>query len=129
MALFVYARHISDCPKKSDRFWKRCRCPKWIRGVLSGSTIRQTADTRSWEKAEDKRRQLEEEAEQHAAAIRTGEAPSRTSEPISVKDAVKRFLASKRNENLAESTLDKLKTIFQKQFLALGDLGGIPTPG
>ena len=116
MALFVYARHISDCPKKSDRFWKRCRCPKWIRGVLSGSTIRQTADTRSWEKAEDKRRQLEEEAEQRAAAIRTGEAPSRTSEPISVKDAVKRFLASKRNENLAESTLDKLTTIFQKQF-------------
>ena len=116
MALFVYARHTSDCPKKSDRFWKRCRCPKWIRGLLNGSTIRQTADTRSWEKAEDKRRQLEEEAEQRAAAIRTGEAPSRTSEPISVKDAVKRFLASKRNENLAESTLDKLTTIFQKQF-------------
>ena len=124
MALFVYARHTSDCPKKSDRFWKRCRCPKWIRGVLDGSTIRQTADTRSWEKAEDKRRQLEEEAEQRAAAIRDGEAPSRTSEPITVKDAVKRFLASKRNENLADSTLDKLKTIFEKQFLAWATSAG-----
>jgi integrase len=124
LALFVYARHTSDCPKKSDRFWKRCRCPKWIRGVLAASTIRQTADTRSWEKAEDKRRQLEEEAEERAAAIRTGEAPSRTSEPITVKDAVKRFLASKRTENLADSTLDKLKTIFEKQFLAWATSAG-----
>lgn len=38
-------------------------------------------------------------------------------EKISVKDAVARFISSKRNENLAESTLDKLKTIFEKQFL------------
>ncbi len=29
-----------------------------------------------------------------------------------------RFLNSKRNENLADSTLDKLTTIFEKQFLA-----------
>ncbi len=84
----------------------------------------QTADTRSWEKAEDKRRQLEEEAEERAAAIRTGEAPSRASKPITVKDAVKRFLASKRNENLADSTLDKLKTIFEKQFLAWATSAG-----
>jgi integrase/recombinase XerD len=31
---------------------------------------------------------------------------------------VSRFLNSKRNENLADSTLDKLTTIFEKQFLA-----------
>ena len=35
---------------------------------------------------------------------------------VTVQDAVKRFLASKRTENLADSTLDKLTTIFQKQF-------------
>jgi len=34
-------------------------------------------------------------------------------EKVSVKDAVSRFISSKRNENLAESTLDKLKTIFE----------------
>ena len=37
---------------------------------------------------------------------------------VTVKDAVSRFLTSKRNENLADSTLDKLTTIFEKQFLA-----------
>ena len=29
-----------------------------------------------------------------------------------------RFLKSKRNENLADSTIDKLKTIFERQFLS-----------
>jgi hypothetical protein len=78
LGLFVYTRHTTDCPKKSDRFWKRCRCPKWIRGVLNGSTVRQTAETRSWEKAEDKRRRLEEEVEQLAgSAGRLGASPVR----------------------------------------------------
>ena len=116
MSLFVYTRHTPDCPKKSDRFWKRCRCPKWIRGVLNESAVRQTAETRSWEKAEDKRRSLEDAAEKRASAIRSGEAPPRKAVSVTVQDAVKRFLASKRTENLADSTLDKLTTIFQKQF-------------
>jgi site-specific recombinase XerD len=37
---------------------------------------------------------------------------------------VKRFLASKRNENLADSTLDKLATIFEKQFLRWATAAG-----
>ncbi len=117
MGLFVYTRHTSDCPKKSDRFWKRCRCPKWIRGTLNGAAIRQTADTRSWERAESERRRLEEEAERQATALREGSAPQRESEVVTVQDAVKRFLASKRKENLAEPTIDKLTTIFEKHFL------------
>ena len=56
--------------------------------------------------------------------MRAGEAPSRASEPASVRDAVKRFLDSKRNENLAGSTLDKLKTIFERQFLAWATSAG-----
>ena len=36
-------------------------------------------------------------------------------EKVSVKDAVIRFLQGRRHENLAESTIDKLKTIFEKQ--------------
>jgi hypothetical protein len=99
LSLFVYARHTADCPKKSDRFWKRCRCPKWIRGILNGSPVRQTAETRSWEKAEDKRRRLEETAEEQAVAIRGGQPASREPELVSVPTAVKRFLASKRIEN------------------------------
>ncbi len=125
MALFVYPRHTSDCPKNSDRFSKRCRCPKWIRGVLNGATVRQSANTRSWEKAEEKCRILERDTDEAARALRDGEAPKVKQEPATVADAVARFLASKRNENLAESTLDKLTTIFEKQFLGWATLAGL----
>jgi hypothetical protein len=36
---------------------------------------------------------------------------------VTVKKVVARFLNSKRNENLSDSTLDELTTIFEKQFL------------
>jgi len=44
-------RHTPDCFQRDDRYWHRCRCPKWIRGILDGKQIRVTVKTRSWEKA------------------------------------------------------------------------------
>ena len=115
--LSVYSRHYPPCPS-SDINYKRCRCPKWINGLLGtdGPFIRRSAKTRSWEKAEDFKRKLEEEYE----AKEKGQEEASRPEPalVTVKEAVRRFLNSKRNENLAESTLDKLSTIFEKQFLA-----------
>jgi integrase/recombinase XerD len=115
--LSVYSRHYPPCPS-SDINYKRCRCPKWINGILGsdGPFIRRSAKTRSWEKAEDFKRKLEEEYE----AKQKGLEDASRSEPtlVTVKEAVERFLNSKRNENLADSTLDKLTTIFEKQFLA-----------
>jgi integrase/recombinase XerD len=114
--LSVYSRHYPPCPS-DDINYKRCRCPKWINGRLGadGSFIRRSAKTRSWEKAEDFKRRLEEDYE----AKQKGEDEATRPEPAvqTIKDAVTRFLKSKRNENLAESTLDKLTTIFEKQFL------------
>ncbi len=114
MSLFIYTRHTQGCPDKDDRFWKRCRCPKWIRGVLNGRPIRQTAKTRSWEKAEQVRRRLEAAVD---SGLRNDAMPERGKQPITIQDAVTRFLTSKKNENLAESTLQKLDTIFRSQFL------------
>src|ERR1700745_52878 len=113
----VYSPHSPPCPS-DDINYKRCRCPKWINGILGsdGPFIRRSAKTRSWEKAEEFKRELEAEyeAKQNGAREIFDVAP----EKISVKDAIARFLSSKRNENLAESTLEKLKTIFEKQFLS-----------
>jgi len=52
--LSVYTRHAAACPKKDDPAWRRCRCPKWIAGTLTGRAraLRFSAKTRSWEKAE-----------------------------------------------------------------------------
>ena len=114
--LSVYSRHYPPC-SSGDINYKRCRCPKWINGVIgpNGPFIRRSAKTRSWEKAEDFKRHLE--AEYHAQQNGGPEAVISQPQKVTVKDAVARFLASKRNENLAESTLDKLETIFERQFL------------
>jgi integrase/recombinase XerD len=115
--LSVYSRHYPPCPS-SDINYKRCRCPKWINGLLGsdGPFIRRSAKTRSWEKAEDFKRELEEEYESKAKGLEEASRPEAT--VVTVKEAVTRFLNSKRNENLADSTVDKLTTIFEKQFLA-----------
>src|SRR5271155_1305766 len=105
--LSVYSRHYPPCPS-SDINYKRCRCPKWINGILGsdGPFIRRSAKTRSWEKAEEFKRRLE--ADFAAPHNVEAEPIAATPEPVSAKDAVGRFLKTKRNENLAESTLDKL---------------------
>ena len=115
--LSVYSRHYPPCPS-DDINYKRCRCPKWINGILGsdGPFIRRSAKTRSWEKAEDFKRKLEEEYEAKQQGLEEASRPKPAL--VTVKEAVSRFLNSKRNENLADSTLDKLTTIFEKQFLA-----------
>ena len=115
--LSVYSRHYPPCPS-DDIDYKRCRCPKWINGILGsdGAFIRRSAKTRSWEKADDFKRKLEEEYEANQQGLEEASQPKPV--PVTVKEAVSRFLNSKRNENLADSTLDKLTTIFEKQFLS-----------
>jgi hypothetical protein len=71
---------------------------------------------RGWERAEDFKRKLEEEFEAKQQGLEEASRPKPAL--VTVKEAVSRFLNSKRNENLADSTLDKLTTIFEKQFLA-----------
>src|SRR5258708_36811263 len=114
--LSVYSRHYPPCPS-DDINYKRCRCPKWVNGILGsdGPFIRRSAKTRSWEKAEDFKRKLEAEYEAKEKGLEEASRPETAL--VTVKEAVARFLSSKRNENLADSTLDKLTAIFEKQFL------------
>ena len=124
--LSVYSRHYPPCPS-SDLNYKRCHCPKWINGILGsdGPFIRRSAKTRSWEKAEDFKRKLEDEYEARKKGLEEASHPEPTL--VTVKEAVARFLNSKRNENLADSTLDKLTTIFEKQFLQWATSSGFRT--
>jgi integrase/recombinase XerD len=109
MGLFVYARHTADCPNRDDRFWRRCRCPQWIRGVIRDRTIRESAQTRSWERAEKTARGMEERA-----ASRDRKAEQR----VTIKEAVEAFLEDERSRHLAKTTTRQTKTLLQQQFLA-----------
>ncbi|MGD0446941.1 MAG: hypothetical protein ABSA39_23640 [Edaphobacter sp.] len=111
--LSVYVRHRSTCKYKDDATSKRCTCIKWLVGTLPGRTgrFRVSAKTASWEQAEGVARQYE------TAASGGKDMDAAMSLPT-VKDAVKDYLGDARARGLAEDTIKKLTTLFEKQLLA-----------
>jgi integrase/recombinase XerD len=102
METVVYTKHSPDCPHKSNRFYRRCRCRKWI--YIAVERRRVPAGTRSWEQAQAKARLMSEGK------------PTDTLDRTTVVHAIDEFLQDKKVQNLADSTLSKLDTIFRKQF-------------
>lgn len=107
--LTLYRRHNPTCPKVADRYWKRCTCPMWAEGTVDGIYIRRSLKTKSWEKALTKAREIE--------ASEDPTPPPPKEEPITVQEAVKEYLADARARELRDSTLYKLKLIFETQLL------------
>ena len=108
--LRVYTRHYPPC-RQTDSY-RRCRCPKWINGLLpTGEFVRVSAKTRSWETAGRKARLMEANAD-----------PLRQSPPeaglrITIKDAVKAFLQDEEARQLAKTTTGQSKTLLEQQLL------------
>jgi hypothetical protein len=98
----VFTRHAPDCPKASDRNWKRCKCRKALYIYEDGHDHIVSARTRSWEQAErfaqterDRRdpvkRKMLEIAEEEAQ-----KAASTKAQNITVKVATDRWLAAQK---------------------------------
>jgi hypothetical protein len=85
--LSVYTRHYAPCPQ-TDIHYRRCRCPKWIRGRLRGEgLIRRSAHTRNWSQAERLGANLSA-APSSRAASRSG----KRSTPISPTNKLESYL-------------------------------------
>jgi integrase/recombinase XerD len=108
--LTLYRRHLKRCSKTDDRYWKRCSCPMWVEGTVNSSYIRRSLQTASWERAQGLAQEIESADDPKAP-------PAKKEEPVPLDQAVKEYLADAQARGLAESTLDKLETIFEKQFL------------
>jgi len=54
----VYTRHKRTCPKRDRPDWARCNCVKWLYVYRDGKCKLTSAKTRSWERAEQKAREL-----------------------------------------------------------------------
>ena len=54
----VYTRHNRNCPKRDRPDWARCHCVKWLYIYRDGKDKLVSAKTRSWEKAEQKAREV-----------------------------------------------------------------------
>jgi integrase/recombinase XerD len=108
--LTVYTRHSQKCPHRDDIAWRRCRCPKWIQGTPSEDHefLRTSAQTRTWEQAEEKARKLEEAARPGA---------HETAPAIMIAEAVAAYRADESGRCLSKSTTKQSKTLFDVQLL------------
>jgi len=105
--LTIYRRHLGSCAHRS-RSYRRCSCPIWVQGTLGGETIRRALDVTSIEAASNL-------VNQWNAAGSIGTVKE---EPARIEMAVTKYLDDARARHLAEATITKLTTIFEKQFLA-----------
>ena len=112
--LHVYTRHLAKCEHSGDAHWRRCHCPKWIRGVLlNGEKIRRSAQTNSWENAEKLARKLEADVDPEQERIEARR-------EFTLREAVETFLGDQKARGLGKETQKKYRGFLERQFLDNG---------
>jgi integrase/recombinase XerD len=125
--LTIYRRHRKRCPHRKDgRKYRRCHCPIWVDGTVDGEDVRETLQTRDWQKAQDIVRKWEAEGQRVEEA-----------QPITVREACDKFIADAEARGLREPTLYKYRLLFRRlqdfagnagiKFLCEFDLDGLRT--
>lgn len=94
MLITIFVRHTAGCKYAGNEFAKKCDCRKHFRWTQNGKQFRKQAGTRSWEDAEARKRQLEDQL-----AGREQE-PGAGKQAMQTEDAVKLFLAAKTFEGI-----------------------------
>lgn len=121
----VYTRHSETCDRKDDSTWRRCRCMKWLYINENGGRRQVSAKTRSWDRAQDKAREIEEDAKRRAADAASRQMPLAQNELFTIEQAIENYLEDKRQQNCEAATLYKLGIIFRKQFLSFVQSKGL----
>jgi integrase/recombinase XerD len=92
-SITIFVRHSADCKFSGDESHKTCRCPKHFRYSLDGKQIRQSAHTRFWRTAEERRRQLEDSFAAKASAVTIEPDAKKT-----IERSISLFITSKRDD-------------------------------
>jgi integrase/recombinase XerD len=85
----IFVRHSATCKYAGDEFCKRCSCRKHLRWSQGRRQYRRASGTRSWEQAEVKKRELED---QLAGRLPS---PSELNKPKLITEALEEFLQQK----------------------------------
>lgn len=113
--LTLYRRHTRSCGQK-DRYYRRCKCPMWVEGTTNaGDYIRRSLKLNSWERAEEKKRELEGGAASEAGLKEQPVSPQR----ITVREATEKFCKECEARSLGDATMRKYRTL-AKQILEFG---------
>lgn len=100
--LTIYRRHREKCKFAGDRVSRKCRCSLWATGTLEGSPYRKSLKTRSFERAQQIIRDIEDgkrQAEQKS---------------ISIETALDAFIRDCEQRNLNRSTLGKYRRLSER---------------
>jgi integrase len=109
--LHVYTRHLAKCDHSRDLHWRRCHCPKWIRGLLlNGEKIRRSAQTTSWENAEKLARKLEADCDPERQKMEARR-------EFTLREAIQTFMGDQQARGLAKESQKKYRTLLERQFL------------
>lgn len=104
----IFVRHGSKegkpCKYSGDQFSRRCNCPKHFRWTQNGIQYRRKAGTRSWEEAEEIKRQLQDQM-----AGRTPE--TRPEDNVrTVAEAVDLFITDKKVQGVSDGVVSRYKS-------------------
>jgi integrase/recombinase XerD len=103
----IFVRHSTACPRRDDPEYKKCNCPKHLRYTHNGKQRRQSAKTRAWKIAEERRRKLEAQFE---AADPTKPLSAVTVEAkggTTIEQAISLFVSDKRSQGLDANFIKK----------------------
>jgi integrase/recombinase XerD len=103
--LTIYRWHLKNCDHRSEgRAYRRCKCPLWVDGFIGKTEIRQSLQTRDWQKASDQVHEWEARG-----AIR-----QQADERMSVERACAKFLRDARARELRRPTLYKYRLLLRR---------------
>jgi site-specific recombinase XerD len=98
----IFVRHSLECKYKGDELYKGCRCAKHLRYTLAGKQYRQSARTRFWKSAEERRRSLEASFAVDPTAVKIEPETRQT-----IKRAIELFVMDKTTEGMSAQVLKK----------------------
>jgi site-specific recombinase XerD len=106
----VYTRHKRTCAKGDRPDWARCNCVKWLYVYREGKYKLVSAKTRSWEKAEQKARDLRDSFDPTRQLQRQLEAKiNARNGQVEITHAIDQFVKEVARLNREEATLAKYR--------------------
>jgi integrase/recombinase XerD len=109
--LSLYRRHKTGCKSSDDRASRKCRCAVWCDGTVEGRHVRRSLKTRSWERAEQIKREIE-----------NGTEPEQS---VTFKHAADAFLADGAARHLHPSTARKYRLLCDRLCAFLAERGTV----
>jgi Site-specific recombinase XerD len=106
----VYTRHTRTCPKRDRSNWARCNCVKWLYIYRDGKDKSISAKTRSWERAEQKAREIRDSLDPiKQLQLRLEAKTDGRGSEVELAVGIEQFIAEVARLNRAEATCAKYK--------------------